>query len=80
MDTETNETPYRLRIMPMAEEDLDGIFDYITNNLEALVAANRLMEKIEKAIRGLKDIPRIGPKCRDETFNVNSSAASPGCP
>jgi plasmid stabilization system protein ParE len=53
----------------MAEEDLDGIFDYIANTLEAPVAANRLMMRIEKAIQGLKDAPRIGPKCRDETLN-----------
>jgi addiction module RelE/StbE family toxin len=53
----------------MAEEDLDGIFDYIANTLEAPVAANRLMIKIEKAIQGLKDAPRIGSKCRDETLN-----------
>jgi addiction module RelE/StbE family toxin len=63
---ETDETPYDLRIMPMAEEDLDGIFDYIVNTLEAPVAANRLMVKIEKAIQTLRDTPRIGPKCRDE--------------
>jgi addiction module RelE/StbE family toxin len=71
MDTETNETPlpYDLQIMPMAEEDLDGIFDYITNKLEAPVAANRLMEKIEKSILSLKNSPRIGSKCRDETLN-----------
>jgi addiction module RelE/StbE family toxin len=55
--------------MPMAEEDLDGIFDYIANTLEAPVAANRLMTKIERAIQGLKETPRIGPKCRDETLD-----------
>jgi addiction module RelE/StbE family toxin len=52
--------------MPMAEEDLDGIFDYIAHTLEAPVAANRLMIKIEKAIQTLRDTPRIGPKCRDK--------------
>ncbi|GHT62639.1 hypothetical protein FACS1894109_21530 [Spirochaetia bacterium] len=44
MGTETNEPPdlpYGLRIMPMAEEDLDGIFDYIANTLEAPVAAHQ---------------------------------------
>jgi addiction module RelE/StbE family toxin len=66
MGMETDETPYDLQIMPMAEEDLDGIFGYITNTLEAPVAANRLMIKIEKAIQSLRDTPRIGPKCRDE--------------
>jgi addiction module RelE/StbE family toxin len=63
---ETDETPYDLRIMPMAEEDLDGIFEYIANTLEAPVAANRLMLRIEKAIQTLRDTPRIGPKCQDE--------------
>jgi plasmid stabilization system protein ParE len=53
----------------MAEEDLDGIFNYIANTLEAPVAANRLMAKIEKSIRGLTDAPRISPKCRDEALN-----------
>jgi plasmid stabilization system protein ParE len=53
MDVEADETPYGLLIMPMAEEDLDGIFDYIANTLEAPVAANRLMMRIEKAIQNL---------------------------
>ncbi|GHV62791.1 translation repressor RelE [Spirochaetia bacterium] len=66
---EPSDLPYGLRIMPMAEEDLDGIFDYIANTLEAPVAAHRLMAKVEKAIQGLKDTPRIGSKCRDETLN-----------
>jgi addiction module RelE/StbE family toxin len=69
MGTETDEMPYDLRIMPMAEEDLDGIFGYIANTLEAPVAANRLMMKIEKAIQTLKDTPRIGPKCRDKILS-----------
>jgi plasmid stabilization system protein ParE len=69
MDTENNRKAYNLTIMPMAEEDLDGIFDYITNILEAPVAANRLMAKIEKSIQGLKATPRIGPKCRDEALS-----------
>jgi plasmid stabilization system protein ParE len=66
MGAKADETPYGLLIMPMAEEDLDGIFDYIANTLEAPVAANRLMMRIEKAIQNLRGTPRIGPKCRDE--------------
>ncbi|GHV82565.1 translation repressor RelE [Spirochaetia bacterium] len=69
MGTETNGKAYGLKIMPMAEDDLDGIFDYIANTLEAPIAANRLMAKIEKSIRGLTDAPRTGPKCRDETLD-----------
>ena len=69
MGTETNGKAYGLKIMPMAEEDLDGIFDYIANTLEAPVAANRLMAKIEKSIQGLADAPRTGSKCRDEALD-----------
>jgi addiction module RelE/StbE family toxin len=69
MGMETDETPYDLKIMPLAEEDLDGIFDYIANTLEAPVAANRLMMAIEKAMQSPRTSPRIGPKCRDEALN-----------
>ncbi|GHV04609.1 hypothetical protein FACS189485_10340 [Spirochaetia bacterium] len=44
MGTETNEPPdlpYGLRIMPMAEEDLDGIFDYIAKIVMRVIYGRR---------------------------------------
>lgn len=48
---------YSLKFTPKAAEDLDVIYGYITNNLFALDAAEKLMDKIENSIRRLKDFP-----------------------
>lgn len=48
---------YRLKITPIASQDLDEIYSYIATELFNGNAAENLMGKIEKSIMGLKDFP-----------------------
>ena len=41
---------YKLRFLPLFEEDLIGIVDYITDQLQSPQAAQALVDAIEKAI------------------------------
>ena len=41
---------YELRILPLFEEDLNEIVDYITLRLRNPIAANDLVDAVEKAI------------------------------
>lgn len=41
---------YSLRYLPIAEQDLEQIVDYIQNNLQNPIAALNTLTKIEKAI------------------------------
>lgn len=51
------ETEYSLKITPAAEEDLDGIYSYISKTLSAPVAAQNLRQKIKKRFLSLRDNP-----------------------
>lgn len=42
---------YELRILPLFEEDLNGIVDYITFRLQNPIAAENLVDAIEAAIQ-----------------------------
>ena len=48
---------YDLKFSPIAEEDLDEIYNYISTKLFAEKAAKKLMEKIEARIMRLADLP-----------------------
>ncbi len=41
---------YSLRYLPIAQQDLSEIIDYIQNNLQNPIAAKNTLSKIEKAI------------------------------
>ena len=41
---------YELRILPLFEDDLNEIVDYITYRLRNLIAAEALIDEVEKAI------------------------------
>ena len=41
---------YKLRILPLFEEDLNGIVDYITLQLQNPIAAEHLVDAVEEAI------------------------------
>lgn len=41
---------YSLRYLPIAQQDLSEIIDYIQNNLQNPIAAENTLSKIEKAI------------------------------
>ena len=48
---------YKIKFTPVAEEDLDQIYEYIVNKLFSENAAKDLMEKIETGIMRLKKFP-----------------------
>lgn len=60
---------YTLRFMPIAADDLDSIYDYISNRLSAQQAAHNLMKKMEECYMHLKTMPHMGTKCLDEYLN-----------
>lgn len=41
---------YSLRYLPIAQQDLSEIIDYIQNNLKNPIAAENILSKMEKAI------------------------------
>ncbi|MEW5921599.1 MAG: type II toxin-antitoxin system RelE/ParE family toxin [Bacillota bacterium] len=51
------ESRYKLRVTPAAENDLDEIYNYISNSLLAPIPAQNLMDKIENSIKKLCDFP-----------------------
>lgn len=57
---------YRIRLTPKASDDLDEIYEYITNNLHNLKAAVRLMSEMETNLLILKDFPLSGSLLNDE--------------
>jgi len=48
---------YNLKFTLKAEEDLDEIYGYIFGTLSATIAADKLVDHIEKAIMRLKEYP-----------------------
>ena len=46
-----NEKYYKLRFLPLFEEDLNEIVDYITNRLKNPIAADALVSDVQTAIR-----------------------------
>lgn len=57
---------YKLKFTPIAEDDLDGIYRYISEHLIALKAAADLMDDIEDSIMRLKDFPYSGSPVADD--------------
>lgn len=57
---------YELKVTPAAESDLDHIYEYISENLSAPMAAQRLMDDIEKEIKSLRSSPYRCELCRSE--------------
>ena len=58
--------PFSLLLMEKAYQDLDEIYSYIAENLQAEQAANRLIDKIESSIVRLKDFPLAGSYVLDD--------------
>jgi len=48
---------YKIHYLPIALDDLKGIFNYIANTLESPQAAENLLLKIDKAVRKTADNP-----------------------
>ena len=60
---------YKLKFTSIAEDDLDGIYRYISEHLVAPKAANDLMDDIEASIMRLKDFPYSGSPVSDDILN-----------
>jgi toxin ParE1/3/4 len=48
---------YKIKFTAIANDDLDQIYGYISNNLAANLVAENLMDKIEEQITRLSDFP-----------------------
>jgi len=57
---------YRVRFTKRAESDLYEIDDYISNELNASIAAERFTDALERAIGTLSFSPQGFPKVRDD--------------
>lgn len=61
---------YKYRLMPSAVQDLQGIADYIVEQLSASESAIRLLEKVEEAIRSACAFPLSLPPVNDELLRM----------
>ncbi|KFD42331.1 translation repressor RelE [Peptococcaceae bacterium SCADC1_2_3] len=60
---------YQLKFTPIANDDLDGIYRYISEHLVAPKAANDLMDNIETSIMQLKGFPYSGSLVADDILS-----------
>jgi len=60
---------YNVRYSPQAVEDLQSINDYIAIDLFAPMTANKLVGKIQKQVKELKDMPYRFSKFEGEELN-----------
>lgn len=67
MDSNNN---YSLKFTPKAEQDLNEIYQYISTKLCADIAAQNLLNKIEKEIMQLKEFPYLSIQVLDETLKI----------
>jgi len=56
---------YKLIVSELANSDLDGIVDYIINELRSPVAAAGLLDDIERCYEHLRKNPLMYEKCTD---------------
>ena len=54
----TNAKQHKIVFTNDAKNEMDNIYNYISNKLYAVEAAKKLMRKVDKAIQDLKDMPR----------------------
>ena len=56
---------YRVVVTSDADWDMDGIFDYVSEELQVPETACRLIERIYKALNSLSSMPERYPLSRD---------------
>lgn len=61
---------YTIEFTLLANEDLNSIFEYISQNLNAEQAAKEHMREFEAKIMSLKDMPGKGSLVHNETLSV----------
>ena len=59
---------YNVKMMSRALRDLDGIYDYIANNLSEPGTALNLVDRIENAILSLETMPYRCPERKRGTY------------
>ncbi len=64
------ENKYGVKLTPIAYEDLDKIYDYISRELHNNDAAVSLMDKFEHDIMRLSVFPFSGSKARDDYWHL----------
>lgn len=60
---------YKVKLTPVAVDDLDSIFNYIFNELHATTAAHHIINNIETEIFHLAKFPYFCEAVRDEVLN-----------
>ena len=57
--------PYHYQITPLAQQDMDEIFDYISFALSSPQASERLIDKIQAAVEQICEFPFSRPLLND---------------
>lgn len=70
------QSSYQLKFTPIAEDDLDGIYLYISEHLAAPKAADDLMYDIETSIMRLKEFPYSGSPVQDDILSSIGAVGS----
>lgn len=55
---------YKFAFTPLAEQDIDSVLEYISDNLRNVKAASDMLNKIEKAIDNACVLPYGFPDCK----------------
>ena len=61
---------YKVKFTPLADNDMDGIYQYIFDTLSAPMAAENLIDEIEQKTRRLEDFPYSCPVVDDELLKL----------
>ena len=61
---------YKVKFTPIAENDMEEVYQYIFDTLHAPMAAENLIEKIEERTKRLADMPYLGPLVDDELLKA----------
>jgi addiction module RelE/StbE family toxin len=61
---------YKVKFTPLADSDMDGIYQYIFEILSAPMAAENLITEIEEKTKRLEDMPYSCPAVDDELLKA----------
>ena len=61
-----SQNSYSLKFTPIASEDLEQIYNYISGKLFAEISADKILARIESTMMRLKDFPYSGSFVLDE--------------
>ena len=61
---------YKVKFTPLADNDMDGVYQYIFDTLNAPMAAENLIEEIEQKTKRLEDMPYSCAAVDDELLKA----------